>query len=147
MSVTFDISKCYAILTSLLFGLQTSMSGQNGVEFYLKSNEHGPRHILALLLAKIANERLKILTALLFDLQNFTTNPLVCWIFPSPLIAKIANDSERLRMTSGWVRMRGRGKGRGVLFLGRFYSSKWLAFPVLGHKKDPNNNLVFKNIE
>ena len=46
------------------------MSGQNGVEFYLKSNEHGPRHILALLLAKIANERLKILIFLLFDLKT-----------------------------------------------------------------------------
>ena len=27
------------------------------------------------------------------------------------------------------------GEGQGGLFLGRFYSSKWLAFPVLGHKK------------
>ena len=50
------------ILTSLLVDLQTSVGGQNGVEFDQESNEHGPRHVthlLALLLAKIANERLK----------------------------------------------------------------------------------------
>ena len=38
--------------------------GQNGLEFYQESNEHAPRHVthfLALLLAEIANERLKIL--------------------------------------------------------------------------------------
>ena len=49
-------------LTSLLVDLQTSVRGQNGVEFDQESNEHGPRHVthlLALLLAKIANERLK----------------------------------------------------------------------------------------
>ena len=49
------------------------MSGQNGVEFDQESNEHGPRHVthlLALLMAKIANERLKILTSLLVDLQT-----------------------------------------------------------------------------
>ena len=28
-----------------------------------------------------------------------------------------------------------RGEGRGGLFLGRFYFSKWLTLPVLGHKK------------
>ena len=27
------------------------------------------------------------------------------------------------------------GEGRGGLLLGRFYFSKWLTFPVLGHKK------------
>ena len=31
------------ILTFLLFELQTSLRGQNGVEFYKESNEHGPR--------------------------------------------------------------------------------------------------------
>ena len=31
--------------------------------------------------------------------------------------------------------MRARGEGRGGLFLGRFYFSKWLTLPVLGHKK------------
>ena len=31
--------------------------------------------------------------------------------------------------------MRARGKARGGLLLGRFYFSKWLTFPVLGHKK------------
>ena len=58
---------------SLFFELQTSMRGQNGVEFYKESNEHGPRyvtHLLALLLAEIANERLKIPTSLLVDLQT-----------------------------------------------------------------------------
>ena len=61
------------ILTFLLFDLQTSGRGQNGVEFYQEFNEPGPRHVthlLALILAKIANERLKILTFLLFDLQT-----------------------------------------------------------------------------
>ena len=61
------------ILTSLLVDLQTSVRGQNGVEFDQESNEHGPRHVthlLALLLAEIANERLKILTSLLVDLQT-----------------------------------------------------------------------------
>ena len=50
------------ILTSFFVDLQTSVRGQNGVEFDQESNEHGPRHVthlLALLLAKIANERLK----------------------------------------------------------------------------------------
>ena len=28
-----------------------------------------------------------------------------------------------------------RGEGRGGFLLGRFYFSKWLTFPVLGHKK------------
>ena len=30
-------------------------------------------------------------------------------------------------------------RGQGGLFLGRFYSSKLLAFPVLGHKKGPSS--------
>ena len=42
------------------------------------------------------------------------------------------------RMTKGDSRMRARGKGQGGLFLSRFYSSKLLAFPVLGHKKGPS---------
>ena len=61
------------ILTSLLFDLQTSVRGQNGVEFDQESTGNGPRHVthlLALLLAKIANERLKILTSQLVDLQT-----------------------------------------------------------------------------
>ena len=48
------------------------MRGQNGVEFDQESTEHGSRHVthlFALLLAKIAIERMKILTALLVDLQ------------------------------------------------------------------------------
>jgi len=47
--------------------------GQNGVEFDQESAGHGPRHVthlLALLLAEIANERLKIPTSLLVDLQT-----------------------------------------------------------------------------
>ena len=55
------------ILTSLLVDLQTSVRGQNGVEFDQKSYEHCPRHVthlLALLMAKIANERLKNLTSI-----------------------------------------------------------------------------------
>ena len=54
------------IPTSLLVDLQTSLRGQNGVEFDQESTEHGCRHVthlFALLLAKIANERLKILTS------------------------------------------------------------------------------------
>ena len=42
------------------------MRGQNGVEFDQEFSWHGPRHVthlLALLLAEIANERLKILTS------------------------------------------------------------------------------------
>ena len=59
------------IPTSLLVDLQTSVRGQNGVEFDQESTGHGPRHVthlFALLLAEIANERLKILTSLLFVL-------------------------------------------------------------------------------
>ena len=58
------------ILTSLLFDLQTSVRGQNGVKFDQESNGHGPRHVthhLALLMAKIANERLIFLTSLLVE--------------------------------------------------------------------------------
>ena len=54
-------------------GLQTSVRGQNGVEFDQQSTGHGPRHVthlFALLLAEIANERLKILTSFLVDLQT-----------------------------------------------------------------------------
>ena len=40
-------------------------------------------------------------------------------------------------MTKGDSRMRARGKGQGGLFLSRFYSSKLLAFRVLGQKKGP----------
>ena len=43
--------------------------GQNGVEFYQESTGH-IGFFIALLLAEIANERLKILTSLLFDLQT-----------------------------------------------------------------------------
>ena len=49
------------------------MRGQNGVEFDQESTGHGPRHVthlLARLLAEIANERLKILTSFLVDLQT-----------------------------------------------------------------------------
>ena len=44
-------------------------------------------------------------------------------------------------MIPGRVRMgvRGNGNGQGGVFFGRFYSSKWLAFPVLGHKKGPSS--------
>ena len=35
-------------------------------------------------------------------------------------------------------RQEARGEGRGGFFLGRFYSSKWLTFPILGHKKGPS---------
>ena len=62
------------IPTSLLVDLQTSVRGQNGgVEFDEESTGHGPRHVthlLALLLAEIANEKLKILTSLLVELQT-----------------------------------------------------------------------------
>ena len=43
------------ILTSLLFDLQTSVRGQNGVEFYQESTGY-VRCFLALLLAEIASE-------------------------------------------------------------------------------------------
>ena len=50
------------------------MRGENGVEFDQESSGHGPRHVthlFALLLAEIANERLKIPTSLLlFDRQT-----------------------------------------------------------------------------
>ena len=49
------------------------MRGQNGVEFDQDFSGHGPRHVthlLALLLAEKANERLKIPTSLLVDLQT-----------------------------------------------------------------------------
>ena len=61
------------ILTSLLIDLQTSVRGQNGVEFDQESSGHGPRHVThlnALLLAKLANERLKILTLVVLSLGH-----------------------------------------------------------------------------
>ena len=45
------------------------MRGQNGVKFDQECTGH-VRFFLALLLAKVANERLKILTSLFFDLQT-----------------------------------------------------------------------------
>ena len=45
------------------------MRGQKGVDFYQESTRH-VRFFLALLLAVIANERLKILIFLLFDLKT-----------------------------------------------------------------------------
>ena len=57
----------------MLVDLQTSVRGQNGVEFDQEFSGHGPRHVthlLALLLAEIINERLKILTFLLVELQT-----------------------------------------------------------------------------
>ena len=51
---------------------------------------------------------------------------------------KSQDDSRWFRMTPGWVRMMVRSKGQGGLILSRFYSSKLLAFPVLGHKKGPS---------
>jgi len=91
----------------LLVDLQTSVRGQNGVEFDQESSGHGPRHVthlLALLLAEIANERLKIPTSLLFVLQTSVrgqkgvefcqeSNRYVRF-FLALLLAKIANDSE-----------------------------------------------------
>ena len=37
-----------------------------------------------------------------------------------------------------------RGEGRGGVLLGRFYFSKWLTFPVLGHKKVLVFNFVYQ---
>ena len=74
-----------------------------------ESNEHGPRHVthlLAFLLAKIANERLKILTSLLVELQTSVraqNGVEFCQestghvrFFPSPLTGQ---DSQLLRIT------------------------------------------------
>ena len=95
------------ILTSLLFDLQTSVRGQNGVEFDQESAGHGPRHVthlLDLLLAEVANERLKILTFLFFDQQTSVRGQ--NWVefcqestghvrfFLALLLAEIANGSE-----------------------------------------------------
>ena len=66
------------IPTSFLVNLQTSVRGQNGVQFDQESNEQGPRHVthlLSLSLAEKANERLKILTSLLVDLQLSVRGP------------------------------------------------------------------------
>ena len=81
------------------------MGGQNGVEFDQESNEHGPRHVthlLVFLLAKIANERLKILTSLLAELQTSVRGQnevefdqeSTGQFFLALLLAKIANDLE-----------------------------------------------------
>ena len=83
------------------------MRGQNGVEFDQEYSGHGPRHVthlLALLLAEIANERLKILTSLFFDLQTSVRgqngvefcqeSTAHARLFLALLLAKIANDSE-----------------------------------------------------
>ena len=90
------------MLTFLLVDLQTSLRGHNGVEFDQEFSGHGPRHVthlLALLLAEIANERLKFLTSLIFDLQTSVRSQ--NWIstghirfFLSLLLAKITNGSE-----------------------------------------------------
>ena len=63
-----------------LIDLQTSMRVQNGVEFYQECTGH-VGFFLALLLAQIANGRLKILIFLICDLQTSVRNKL----------AKIAN--------------------------------------------------------
>ena len=91
----------------MLVELQTSVRGQNGVESDQESTGHGPRHVthlLALLLAKIANERLKILTSLLFDIQTSVRGQ--NWVefcqqstehvifFRTLLLAEITNGSE-----------------------------------------------------
>ena len=60
------------------------------------------------------------------------------------LLLLIGWDSQWHRMTLGWFRMRARGEGWGGLFLGRFYFSKWLTFPVLGHKKVLVFNFVYQ---
>ena len=91
----------------MLVDLQTSLRGQNGVEFDQEFSGHSPRHVthlLALLLAEIANERLKIPTSLLFVLQTSVrgqkgvefcqeSNRYVRF-FLALLLAKIDNDSE-----------------------------------------------------
>ena len=79
------------------------MRGQNGVEFDQESNGH-VGFFLALLLAEIANERLKILTSLLFDLQTsvrgqngeefYHKSIGLVGCFLALLLAEIANDSE-----------------------------------------------------
>ena len=85
--------------------LVDSVRGQNGVEFDQEFSEHGPRHVthlLSLLLAKIANERLKILTSLLVDLQTSVRGQnevefdqeSTGQFFLALLLAKIANDLE-----------------------------------------------------
>ena len=96
-------TRCYAILTSLLVDLQTSVRGQNGVEFDQESAGH-VTHLLDLLLAEVANERLKILTFLFFDQQTSVRGQ--NWVefcqestghvrfFLALLLAEIANGSE-----------------------------------------------------
>ena len=95
------------ILTFLFFDLQTSVRGQNGVEFDQEFSGHGPRHVthlLDLLLAEVANERLKILTFLFFDQQTSVRGQ--NWVefcqestghvrfFLALLLAEIANGSK-----------------------------------------------------
>ena len=53
------------------------MRGQNGVEFDQASSEHGPRHVthlFALLLAEIANVRLKIQKPIFCHMEVKTVN-------------------------------------------------------------------------
>ena len=88
------------ILTFLLFDLQTSGRGQNGVEFYQEFNEPGPRHVthlFSLLLAEIANKRLKILTSRqVLGVKRARILPGIHMpsFFLAFLFAKIANDSD-----------------------------------------------------
>ena len=91
------------------------------------------RHVtqlLALLLAEIANEILKILSSLLVDLQKRILPGIhwACQIFPSPFTGR---DSQWITQedSTGWGGMRLRDEGPGGIFLCRFYFSKCLAFP------------------
>ena len=95
------------MLTFFLVDIQTSMRGQNEVEFDQESTGNGPRletYLLDLLLAEVANERLKILTFLFFDQQTSVRGQ--NWVefcqestghvrfFLALLLAEIANGSE-----------------------------------------------------
>ena len=80
------------------------MRGQNGAEFYQESTGH-VRFFLVLLFAGIADERLKILTFLVFDLETsersngvefYQESTGYVGFFLALLLAKIANERQKI---------------------------------------------------
>ena len=72
------------------------------VEFDRESTGHGPGHVTHLLALLLANERLKILTSLLVDLQTSVRGKNgveFCQESTRPLGPLIGRDSQWLRMT------------------------------------------------
>ena len=63
-------------ITSEPFELQTSVRGQNGVEFHQESNEQGPRHVTRVLHVSTRDLHVFLITTEPFDLLTSVRGPL-----------------------------------------------------------------------